>query len=207
MTDPNPALCPTVDLSEFDVIAAMKEIPGYIDISPGDFKEVFRIAYVHALRRTLESRTAKDIMTSPVQCLHVDTSLVEAAKFLADQHFSGGPVIDADGRLVGVVSEKDFLAKMGIGQHASMMQVVTHCLSHKGCMVMDLRNHVLGDIMHTPAITAGPDMTMGAIAALFAEKQINRVPIVDKDMRPIGIVTRSNLVHAYRPSPLGGDRP
>lgn len=199
----NAVCCTAIDLSELDVIAAMKEIPGYIDITPGDFKEVFRVAYAHALERLMESRTAKDIMTAPAHCLPVNTDLVQAAKFLADQHFSGGPVIDESGRVVGVVSEKDFLRKMGIGQHVSMMQVVTHCLSNKGCMVMNLRNHVAGEIMSAPPITAGPDITVGAISTLFTEKKINRLPIVDAKGRPVGIVTRTNLVQLHC-LPTGG---
>ena len=50
--------------------------------------------------------------------------------------------------------------------------------------------------MTAPAITAGPQITIDAISALFVEKQINRLPIVDADHRPIGIVTRTDLVHA-----------
>jgi CBS domain-containing membrane protein len=144
--------CSDFDISELDVIAAMKEIQGYIDISPGDFKEVFRIAYAHAMRRVMESNTAKDIMTSPVHCLQADMDLVQAALFLADKQFSGAPVIDEPGRVVGVLSEKDFLARMGLGKPASFMQIVAHCLTTKGCMAMTLRNHAVREIMSSPPI-------------------------------------------------------
>lgn len=197
MTHANATCCTAIDISELDVIAAMKDIQGYIDISPGDFKEVFRIAYAHALRRIVESRTAGDIMTTPVHCLQADMDLVQAANFLADKHFSGAPVVDESGTIVGVLSEKDFLARMGIGKPATFMQIVAHCLSNRGCMAMTLRNHAVREIMSTPPITAGSDMTMAAISALFMEKQINRLPIVDVEGRPVGIVTRTDLVQSY----------
>lgn len=203
MTNANAACCSTIDISELDVIAAMKDIQGYIDISPGDFKEVFRIAYAHAMRRIMESRTATDIMTAPVHCLQADMDLVQAAKFLADKHFSGAPVVDEAGKIVGVLSEKDFLAKMGIGKPASFMQIVAHCLTNRGCMAMTLRNHAVREIMNTPPITAGPDIALVDISALFVAQQINRLPIIDTEGRAVGIVTRTDLVQSYC-QPEGG---
>jgi CBS-domain-containing membrane protein len=187
----------TIDISELDVIAAMKEIQGYIDISPGDFREVFQVAYNHALKRIKNSLKARDIMTKPVHCVELNMDLIQAATFLADKRFSGAPVIDAGGRIVGVLSEKDFLAKMGLGQPTSFMQIVAHCLNNRGCMATSLRNHSVQEIMAVPAITAGLEMTMGAISAMFIDKRINRLPIVDPEGKPVGIVTRTDLVQSY----------
>lgn len=189
--------CTAIDITESDVLSAMKEIQGYIDISPGDFKEVFRIAYTHAMRRLMASRVARDIMTAPVLCLRADMDLVEAANFLADTRFSGAPVIGASGEIVGVLSEKDFLARMGIRQPLSFMRIVAHCLTNKGCMAMALRNHAVAEIMSTPPITASPDVSIAAISQMFMEKQINRLPIIDLDGQPVGIVTRTDLVQSY----------
>ena len=197
MTPSKATCCTTIDISEIDVIAAMKEIQGYIDISPGDFQEVFRIAYAHAVQRIMDTRTAKDIMTTPAHCLRSDMDLVQAAQFLADKHYSGAPVIDESGKIVGVLSEKDFLSRMGIGKPATFMQIVAHCLTNKGCMAMNLRNHAVQEIMSTPPITEGLDITIAAITALFVEKQINRLPIIDTEGRPVGIVTRTDLVQSY----------
>ena len=175
----------------------MKDIQGYIDISPGDFREVFQVAYNHALQRIKDSLKARDIMTKPAHCVELNMDLIQAATFLADKRFSGAPVIDSGGKIVGVLSEKDFLAKMGLGQPTSFMQIVAHCLNNRGCMATSLRNHSVQEIMTAPAITAGPEMTMGAISALFVDKRINRLPIVDPEGRPVGIVTRTDLVQSY----------
>lgn len=197
MSETNSTCCTAIDISEADVIAAMKKIQGFIDISPGDFREVFQVAYTHALQRIKNSLTAQDIMTQPVRCVGLDMDVIQAATFLADKRFSGAPVIDAAGKIVGVLSEKDFLAKMGLGQSASFMQIVVHCLNNSGCMATSLRNHSVEEIMTAPAITAGPETTMGAISALFVDKRINRLPIVNPEGRPLGIVTRTDLVQSY----------
>ncbi|MDD2466612.1 MAG: CBS domain-containing protein [Desulfobulbus sp.] len=197
MKNENASCSTTIDISEQDVIAAMKDIQGYLDISPGDFREVFQVAYKHALQRIWNSRVAQDIMTQPVQCLGVDMDLIQAATFLAEKQFSGVPVVNANGNIVGVLSEKDFLAKMGLGQPLSFMQIVAHCLTNRGCMATSLRNHAVAEIMTAPAITAGPEITMGEISSLFIDKQINRLPIVDTNGRPLGVVTRTDLVQSY----------
>jgi len=114
MKNENASCSTTIDIAEQDVIAAMKDIQGYIDISPGDFREVFQVAYKHALQRIWNSRVAQDMMTQPVQCLGADIDLIQAATFLAEKRFSGAPVVDTNGSIVGVLSEKDFLAQMGL---------------------------------------------------------------------------------------------
>jgi CBS-domain-containing membrane protein len=197
MSEATDKCCGPVEISEPDIFEAMKDIQGYIDISPCDFKEVFQVAYTHALQRIQNSLKARDIMTHPVHCIKHSMNLMQTAAFLADKGISGAPVVDAEDRIVGVVSEKDFLAKMGLGKSASFMQVIAHCLNNKGCMVTELHNHFIQDIMTAPAITAGPEITIGAISALFVDKQINRLPIRDTEGRIIGIVTRTDLVHSY----------
>jgi len=189
--------CGSIEISEPDIIEAMKDIQGYIDISPGDFKEVFQVAYTHAIQRIQNSLIATDIMTRSVHCVEHTMNLMQTATFLADKGISGAPVVDTEGHIVGVVSEKDFLGKMGLGKSASFMQVIAHCLNNKGCMVTVLHNHFIQDIMTAPAITAGPAISIGAISELFIDKQINRLPIVDIEGKVVGIVTRTDLVQSY----------
>jgi CBS-domain-containing membrane protein len=88
-------------------MAAMKAMQGYIDITPADFKEVYRVAYALARKRMLSARKAAEIMTSPVLTLPADADLIATATLLAENGISGAPVIDGAGRVVGVVSEKD----------------------------------------------------------------------------------------------------
>lgn len=186
-----------IEIVEPDILAAMKDIQGYIDISPGDFREIFQVAYRHAVQRIQNSLTAKDIMTTPVHCIGLEMDLQQAAAFMADKRISGAPVVDGEGRIAGMVSEKDFLARMGLGKSVSFMQIIAHCLHNKGCMMTPLRNHSVRDIMTTPAVTAGAGITVGAISAMFIDRQINRLPIVDAEGRLAGIVTRTDLVRSY----------
>ncbi len=187
----------SVDISEQDVVEAMKSISGYIDITPGDFKEVYQSAYALAIKRLLDSITADKIMTRTVIFVDQEMALVEASDLLAEKQISGCPVVGSGEKIVGVVSEKDFLQEMGFGTTPSFMQLATHCLNSKSCMIRRLHNKTVGDIMTKPPITADSTMTIGAISTLFAKHQINRLPIVDNNGRPIGMVTRTDLAHSY----------
>jgi CBS domain-containing protein len=189
--------CALVDISDQDVIHAMKSMQGYIDITPADFKEIYRVAFTMAKERVMASVKAGDIMSRPVACIASGMDLMAAAALLADKGVSGAPVVDRDGRVVGVVSEKDFLRKMGAGRTMSFMQVIANCLKDKGCVAAPMLRQTIGDIMTAPAVTSPADITMAGISALLKEKNINRLPIVDGDERPIGIVTRSDLVNAF----------
>jgi CBS domain-containing protein len=178
-------------------MAAMKAMRGYIDITPADFREVYRVAYALAQERMMSAFKAADIMSTPVHTVHVDNDLISTAALLAEKGIAGVPVTDPEGCVVGVISEKDFLRRMGAGPNGSFMQVVAHCLTNKGCVATPMKNRTTGDIMTAPPITAGVDITIGAISALLMEKNINRLPIVDADGKPVGIVTRSDLVNSF----------
>lgn len=197
MTEKNEPQTLPVEISEEDVIEAMKSIQGYIDITPGDFKEVYQVAYALAINRLLTAVKASDLMTRPVQLVNQDMALVKAAALLAEKRISGAPVVDQDGKIVGIVSEKDFLKEMGFSATPSFMQIATHCLNDKSCMIRRLHNRTVGDIMTRPPVTGVPEMTIGEISNLFVARKINRLPILSADGRPVGIVTRTDLAHSY----------
>lgn len=198
--------CSPLAISDEDVIDAMKTIPGYIDITPGDFKEVYQAAYALAIKRLFNTLTAEAIMTKSVLLIDERVTLVQAAALLAGSQVSGAPVVGGDGKIVGVVSEKDFLREMGVGEKPSFMRIATHCLNNQSCMIGRLHNKIVADIMTRPPITGTQNMTVGAISTLFAERQINRLPIIDTQQRPVGIVTRTDLANSFhtcgrRPKP------
>ena len=84
----------SIDISDEDVYDAMKEIPGYLDITPGDFKEVYRRAYAHAVERLTRRALARDVMTIKVISVRKDTPLLEVARILGARGVAGVPVID-----------------------------------------------------------------------------------------------------------------
>src|SRR3972149_11140364 len=68
-----------LDISDNDIMEAMKEIGGYLDITPGDARQIYRLAYRHALERLLRSAKAKDVMTKDVVSVRKGTPLRDVA--------------------------------------------------------------------------------------------------------------------------------
>jgi len=184
--------CP-VDMSDEDILDAMKSIPGYLDITPGDFKEIFRYAYRHAIERIAKSLVAKDVMTEKLISVTPDTSLKETSARMAAHGISGVPVIDERNSVVGVISEKDFLFHMGEKKTRSTMEVIAQCLSSKGCVAVSMHTGFAKDIMTSPALTVFDDTPVFEIASIFAKKNINRVPVLDQNGHLAGIVARADI--------------
>ncbi len=185
------------NISETDIIEAMKSLQGYVDISPSTFKQIYEIAYTMVMNRLLNSVIAVDLMTKNVIQLEHTMSLTEGAKILAEEQISGAPVVDRAKKVVGIISEKDFLEEMGFGSNPTFMQIATHCLQDKKCMIGSLRGRTVADVMTTSPIIGAPEMTVSDISTIFAQQKINRLPIIGKDGLIAGIVTRTDLAHAY----------
>jgi CBS domain-containing membrane protein len=185
-----------IDISDQDIFEAMKDIPGYLDITPGDFRELYKFAYNHALSRIRSSVKAKDIMTRDVVSVEKDISLRRVAELMARNAISGVPVVKKDKKVVGVISEKDFLSRMGAKSSKSFMGVVAECLKGKGCVAVSIREQSARDIMSLPAISVSEETDVNEIAGIFTEKNINRVPVINPDGVLTGIVSRADIIRA-----------
>jgi CBS domain-containing protein len=172
----------------------MKEIPGYLDITTSDFKELYAHSYRHAIDRLINSVTAKDIMTGNVVTVEPATPLQEVAERMAAAAVSGIPVIDRDGKVQGIISERDFLNHMG-AKNGLFMSVVASCLTGTGCVALDIRTGVAEDLMSGPVITVSESASVAEVAALMTRHGVNRLPVLDEQgEKLLGILTRGDLV-------------
>jgi CBS domain-containing membrane protein len=185
-----------VELRETDILEAMRAIPGYLDITPGDFKEIYRLAFQHALERLGREVTAAEIMTQEVVAVNPDTPVSEVAAAMGRRGVSGLPVVDAEHKVVGVISEKDFLSRMGVTEPQNFMSLVAGCLKTKGCVALPIKKALAGDIMSSPAVTVAPDTPVRDIAAILTDRGINRVAVSDPAGRLLGLVSRGDIVRA-----------
>ena len=147
--------------------------------------------------KAMKSIRAEDIMTKPIHVLRADMDLIETVDFLASKSISGAPVIDHLGRIIGVVSEKDIITRMGSDHAGSSMEIISQCLKNKGCVAIPMHQLSVCDIMTSQVIAVTADVPIADITALLIENRINRLPIIENDRRPKGIVTRSDLLKFY----------
>jgi CBS domain-containing membrane protein len=184
------------EISDKDIYDAMKDIQGYLDVTPADLKEIYRFAFRHATERIARSVRASDIMTREVLTVKRDTPLHAVAELMAEKTVSGVPVLDENGRVAGIISEKDFLAHIGARDKTHFMSFVAEYLKGKDCAVASLRSQKAEDIMTSPALTVTEDVSAGEIATIFTGKNINRVPVTDIEGNLTGIVSRADIVRA-----------
>jgi CBS domain-containing protein len=144
------------------------------------------------------NRLARDIMTDTVIACVPETKLEDAVKSLAEHEISGMPVIDAEKRVVGIISESDLLLADEI--EPPRMKTALFGLYMPRQSVMDRMAEQRGvrveDIMTKDVITFGPDTPMHEVAQTLHDKRINRVPIVDEQGKLIGLVSRADIIRA-----------
>ncbi|NUT52586.1 MAG: CBS domain-containing protein [Saccharothrix sp.] len=128
---------------------------------------------------------AEDLMTARVITVHPDRAAKEAARLLAEHTFSTLPVVDDDGRLVGVVTEADLL------RH--------RVLPDPGTYVHGLAPlppaATVGEVMSTGVVKAGPGTHVVELSKVMLDRHVHTVPVVDGD-RLVGVVSRRDLLRA-----------
>nr|AVF19615.1 putative CBS domain-containing protein [Triticum turgidum] len=170
-------------LGDMDMRPAIDENPE--GVLSGEWPGNFSLASYDDLRQYLESQiistdkmspTAKlgEVMSRPVEVATPDQKLAEIDALFATR--SGLPVVDGEGRCIGVVSKKD-KARASNGLDST-----------------------IGEVMSSPAVTLTLEKTVLEAAALMLKHKVHRIPVVNEQQQVIGIVTRTDVFQALEAS-------
>ncbi|MGX1324388.1 CBS domain-containing protein [Bradyrhizobium sp. USDA 377] len=143
------------------------------------------------------SMRAHQIMTRSVISVTPDTSIVEAANIMLKRHVSGLTVVDEAGRLVGVVSEGDFIRRSEIGTGRKRGRWLRFILG-PGTSASDFvqeHGRKVAEVMTPSPVTITEDTALAEIVDLMERNNVKRLPVVRGDM-VVGIVSRANLLQA-----------
>lgn len=148
---------------------------------------------------------ASQAMTHPVVTVPADATVFAAAEILLGSRISAAPVVDADGKLIGIVSEADLMNRPEAGTipAKSWLQRLLSDESHLARVYVRSHSHRVADVMTREVVTVGEHASLPEIAGLLLRHHIKRVPVVH-DGRVIGIVSRANLLQgllARQPHP------
>jgi CBS domain-containing protein len=156
---------------------------------------------------------AKDVMTPNVITVGPDMTVQVLAALLSERGISGTPVVDSDGRTIGIVSEGDLLhrAELGTerqGKRRSSWWLEDFAVGRARDYVKS-HSRTVGDIMTSEVVTVSEETELAEVATLLETKRIKRVPVT-RDNKIVGIVSRANLVRALgatsvAPTPEGGN--
>ena len=139
---------------------------------------------------------AEDLMTTNVVTISEDTDVAEIARVLLENRVSALPVIDAVGKLPGIVSEGDLIRRTEAGtarpQRSWWLALVADPSREAADFVKSHGRHAR-DVMTRDVITVDEQASAADIAGLLEEKRIKRVPVM-RDGQLIGIVSRADLL-------------
>lgn len=143
--------------------------------------------------------TAKDFMTKEVYCVNLSTTLEEIAQLVISKRISGLPILDNNGKLVGVISKTDLLTHGLEKELQSLLSEPDH--QDEAMELFDFDN-LLGaepskvtveQVMKTNVITASKNTSINEIVKLMLKHKIHRIIIVEND-KVIGIVTPMDVL-------------
>ena len=138
----------------------------------------------------------KERMTTPVIVVQVDTPFQEALKLMRDNKFRRLPVVDREGVLVGIVSERDLL-------HASPSPATTLSVWEINYLLWKLK---VADIMTHHVLTIDPESPLEDAASLMVSRKIGGMPVVDGQNHVIGIITETDIFSAFVEMMGGGQK-
>jgi CBS domain-containing protein len=123
-----------------------------------------------------------------------DTPFGELVATMAENEVSAVPVVDSDGRPIGVVSEADLLVKQ---EHLGGSETRPWFGRKRCARWRKATGRTAGDLMTAPAVSVGVDVTITAAARVLAEKNIRRLCVVDADGVLVGIVSRRDVIGTF----------
>lgn len=150
---------------------------------------------------------ATQIMTTDVVTLAPDTSVEDAVALLTEHRISGAPVVDSDGRLIGVLDDSDLIIAEARLHAPTVIEILGAYFTLPGERhrfdeeVRHALGATVGELMDDDPPTVGLDATVEDVATLLVDSRGSRVLVVDEARRVAGIVSRGDLVAAMGRSP------
>jgi CBS domain-containing protein len=155
---------------------------------------------------------ARDVMTKLIVSVTPETNVTEAVRLMLSNHLSGLLVMNNDQRLVGVVTEGDFLRRVETGTERKRAPWLEFLTGPKKLAEDYVRSHgrTVGEVMSRNVITITEDTTIEDAVATMEKKKIKRLPVLD-GTTVVGVLRRTDLMRAMATlgraehAPEGGD--
>jgi CBS domain-containing protein len=145
---------------------------------------------------------ARDLMSSDPVCVEPSATIRELARVFEEHEISGVPVVDQEGKVIGVVTKTDLIRRCSEGTADIPPAYLFEVLADQG--EPDEASEAIpeplicvGDFMTEDPAMVSPDVPVKAVARLMVERRIHRVIVVDDENFPIGIITSMDMLGAF----------
>ncbi|GAP97161.1 CBS domain-containing protein [Leptolyngbya sp. NIES-2104] len=147
------------------------------------------------------AKTVADAMSHDPITVHPETPINEVIKILAERHISGLPVLDANDRLIGIISETDLMWRetdVTPPAYIMLLDSVIY-LENPGRYEKELHKalgQTVGEVMSSAPVTTTSDTPLSKAAKVMHDRKVHRLPVVDSAGHVVGILTRGDIVRA-----------
>lgn len=151
-----------------------------------------------------QSMQVKDIMTTKVITVSPHMGIIDAARILMENHINGAPVVDVEGRLVGILTRDDLISqqkKLPLPSFFTVLDGIIPLISPRHLeKEMEKMTATTVDHAMTPGpITVKPDTDIEVVAALMVDKKIHTIPVVDDDGCLVGVLGKEDVLKTILP--------
>ena len=151
----------------------------------------------------------KDIMTKEVIAVSPDTEIVSAAKTLLEKRINGMPVIDAFGRLVGIICQSDLVAQQKGIPIPSVFTLLESYIPLTSIKRIDKEMEKIAaltvkEAMTLEPVTVSPETDIEEVAKLMVDKKYHTLPVVDGG-KVVGIVGKEDVLKTLLSGPQPGE--
>jgi CBS domain-containing protein len=149
-------------------------------------------------------QTVKEIMTTAPITIGPDTEIAEAARILLENRINGVPVVDAGGRLVGILCQSDLIAQQKNLPMPSLFTLLDGFIAMPSMkqvekQVRKIAAITAGEAMTRDPVTVAPDDDIGKVAALMVDRNFHTLPVVSEG-RLVGVVGKEDVLRTLIPN-------
>jgi CBS domain-containing membrane protein len=173
--------------------AALKQHNELLDISRDDLEEILVSTQMQAYHRRFGEVTCADIMSRDVLTVEFGTSLQEAWRSLREHDVKALPVIDRFRRVIGIVTQRDFIKQCDIDAGKDIAARLRSFLTPTPGPHSD-KPEVVGQIMTSHVFTATSEQPIASLVQLFSDNSLHYLPVVDSNQKLVGIITQTDLL-------------
>lgn len=146
-------------------------------------------------------KTVADVMSRDPILVKPETPLKEAIQILAERRFSGLPVVNDTGNLVGIISETDLMWQESGVEPAPYIMFLDSVIYLQNPARHEQEIHkalgqTVGEVMSDRPITTTPEKSLREAAHLMHDKGVSRLPVVGDNGNVVGILTRGDIIRA-----------
>ena len=182
-------------IEDQEINAVLESYNQVLDISKDDLANLISQVEHGAYQKKLQGMLCKNIMTTEVLYVGMDSPLDQAWNLLRNRHVKALPVIDGARRVLGIITLEDFIKSAAVDFHQSFGQRIRGFMRAAVPGLNSLPNAV-GQVMSKPVRVISEDRNMLDLAEIFCGDGHHHIPVINDSKQLVGMITQSDFVKA-----------